>query len=49
MHSMGEYEEAEKMFQRSLEIKRLVLGPNHPDVASALSNLGLRVHRYKIL
>lgn len=32
-------EEAEGAFQRSLRIKREVLGPNHPDVATSLNNL----------
>jgi tetratricopeptide (TPR) repeat protein len=35
------YEEAERMFTRSLELKESALGRDHPDVATTLVNLGL--------
>jgi tetratricopeptide (TPR) repeat protein/CHAT domain-containing protein len=40
LHGQGKYAEAEKLAQQALEINEAVLGPDHPDVASALSNLG---------
>ena len=36
--AQGKYTEAERL-QRSLAIREKVLGPEHPDVATALSNL----------
>ncbi len=35
----GKYEEAEPLYKRSLEITEKSLGPDHPDVATALGNL----------
>ncbi|KAL6063505.1 DUF4062 domain-containing protein [Balamuthia mandrillaris] len=37
--NMKNYEEAEKRYQRALEIYEAVVGPGHPDVGQALSNL----------
>ena len=34
-------EDAERMFTRSLALKEEALGPDHPDVATTLANLGL--------
>ena len=36
----GKYDEAEPLFKRSLEINEKVYGPDHPDVARGLNNLG---------
>ena len=36
----GKYDEAEPLFKRSLEIDEKVYGPDHPDVARGLNNLG---------
>ncbi len=33
------YAEAEPLYQRSLEILKMTLGPEHPDVAVSLNNL----------
>ena len=38
---MGELGKAKDYHQRALEIKINVLGPNHIDVATSYSNLGL--------
>jgi tetratricopeptide (TPR) repeat protein len=47
LSSMGEvqraqsrHKEAEGSFERALQIKRDILGPNHPDIATSLNNLG---------
>ncbi|HEY2828440.1 MAG TPA: tetratricopeptide repeat protein [Pirellulales bacterium] len=40
LHGQGKYAEAAKLAQQALEIDEAVLGPDHPEVASALSNLG---------
>jgi len=39
LHGQGKYAEAEKLAQQALEINEAILGLDHPDVASALSNL----------
>ena len=39
--SQGRYEEAEPLFQRSLQIREQQLGAEHPDTASSLNNLAL--------
>jgi tetratricopeptide (TPR) repeat protein len=39
--SRGKLAEAELLLKRSLEIKEKALGPNHPDAALALYNLGV--------
>ncbi|KAM5358060.1 hypothetical protein ACJZ2D_015635 [Fusarium nematophilum] len=36
----GEYNTAEKVFRMSVEARRKVLGPEHPDTLSSVSNLG---------
>src|SRR5206468_1061470 len=38
---MGDYPAAEPIFQQSLEIRRRVLGENHPDYAASLNNLAV--------
>jgi serine/threonine-protein kinase len=38
---MGRYEEARGLYERALELRRNVLGPEHPKVISALNNLGV--------
>ena len=39
LDSAGKYSEAEPLYQRSLEIREKVLGPEHPDVISSLNRL----------
>jgi Tfp pilus assembly protein PilF len=39
-YTLGRYAEAEPLFKRSLEISEKSLGPDHPDVAGNLNNLG---------
>ena len=39
----GRYAEAEPLFKRSLAIWEKALGPEHPDVATSLSNLGVLI------
>ena len=41
MTSMGDYEKALPLYQRALEIREKVLGPQHPDVATTLNNLAV--------
>jgi tetratricopeptide (TPR) repeat protein len=36
---MGDYEKALPLYQRALEIREKLLGPQHPDVATTLNNL----------
>ena len=38
---MGEYAKAEPLFQEALRIRQKVLGPEHPDTATSLTNLAL--------
>ena len=38
---MGEYEKALPLYQRALDIREKVLGPQHPDVATTLNNLAV--------
>ena len=38
---MGDYEKALPLYQRALEIREKVLGPQHPSVATTLNNLAL--------
>lgn len=38
--SQGKYTEAEALYRRCLAITEKAYGPNHPDVAACLSNLG---------
>jgi CHAT domain-containing protein len=37
---MGAYAKAEPLYQQALEIRQKTLGPEHPDTANSLSNLG---------
>ena len=41
---MGEYEKALASYERSLEIKKIALPPNHPDLATSYNNIGLVYH-----
>jgi serine/threonine-protein kinase len=41
---LGLYEEAEPLSKESLELRRRILGPGHPDVAAALNLYGWIVH-----
>ena len=36
----GDYAKAEPLFQRSLSIREKVFGPETPDIAATLNNLG---------
>ena len=36
--AQGRYVEADPLFRRALAIRKQVLGPNHPDVATSLEN-----------
>ena len=38
-YKMGEYEKAEPLFQQALDIRKEVLGENHPDYAASLKSL----------
>ena len=38
-HLQGRYLEAEPLYLQALELRRLLLGENHPDVANSLNNL----------
>ncbi len=44
----GRCAEAEPLYKRALAIKEKVLGPEHPEVATSLSNLGLLLN-YSVL
>jgi tetratricopeptide (TPR) repeat protein len=39
--NMGEYSKALSFYERSLEIKKIALPPNHPDLATSYNNIGL--------
>jgi serine/threonine protein kinase len=39
LQKKGKYEEAEPLYKKSLEIRRKVLGENHPDLAQSLNDL----------
>jgi Tfp pilus assembly protein PilF len=41
----GRYDEAEKLFRQTLEIRRRVLGPEHPDTAASSFNLACMAAR----
>ncbi|WP_013325063.1 tetratricopeptide repeat protein [Gloeothece verrucosa] len=38
-YSQGRYEQAEPLYKQALELRKRLLGDNHPDVASSLNNL----------
>ncbi|CAF4333822.1 unnamed protein product, partial [Rotaria sordida] len=38
---MGEYSKALSSYERSLEIQKIALPPNHPDLASSYQGIGL--------
>ncbi|CAF4351079.1 unnamed protein product, partial [Rotaria sordida] len=38
---MGEYSKALPSYERSLEIQKIALPPNHPDLAGSYNNIGL--------
>ncbi|NJK49550.1 tetratricopeptide repeat protein [Candidatus Gracilibacteria bacterium] len=40
-YAQGRYNEAEPLFQQALELRKRLLGENHPDVATSLNNLAL--------
>jgi hypothetical protein len=39
---MGNYVAAEPLYRQALQIRRRVLGEEHPDFATSLNNLALR-------
>ncbi len=39
LYQRASYTEAESLYQQALEIREQILGPEHPDVATSLSNL----------
>ena len=41
MEARAEYAQAKKMYERALAIDEAALGPDHPNVATRLNNLGL--------
>ena len=43
---MGDYEKALPLYQRALDIREKVLGPQHPDVATTLNNLAGLYYQY---
>jgi tetratricopeptide (TPR) repeat protein len=40
LHAVGQYAEARLYYERALAIRERVLGPEHPDTAQRLNNLG---------
>jgi len=40
-YNMGEYSKALSSYERSLEIRKIALPPNHPDFAQSYNNIGL--------
>ena len=44
IHLLGRYRTADPLFEKALMIYRQVLPPDHPDVATALNNLGMQRH-----
>ena len=39
-HNMGEYSKALSSYERSLEVMKVALPPNHPDLAASYNNIG---------
>ena len=44
LYQEGRHTEAEPLYLRALAIRESALGPDHPDVATALSTLGVLYH-----
>jgi tetratricopeptide (TPR) repeat protein len=44
LYDAGKYGDAEPLYQRALQIREQVLGPQHPDVAQGLNNLAELYH-----
>ena len=44
LNALGRYEEAEPLFRRGLEIRELVLGPDHPDTATSNNNVAANLN-----
>jgi len=48
LRKQGKYEASEEMYQRALELREKVLGPEHPDVLISMNNLaGVLRHQGK--
>ena len=47
--AQGNYADAAPLFQRSLEIQEMALGPDHPDVVANLNNLAVLARRRPLL
>ena len=41
LKNLGEYTQAEPLYEQALEISRRVLGDDHPDTAGSLNNLAV--------
>ena len=41
---MGEFSKALSYYEQSLEIRKVVLPPNHPNLATSYNNIGLLHH-----
>jgi tetratricopeptide (TPR) repeat protein len=39
LQAQGDYEAAQPLYQRALDIREQALGPKHPDTATSLNNL----------
>ncbi|CAF4988233.1 unnamed protein product, partial [Rotaria sp. Silwood1] len=44
-NNMGEYSQALSSYERSLEIQKIALPLNHPDLAASYSNIGMVYHK----
>ena len=40
-YNMGEYSKALSSYERSLEIRKVALPPNHPELVTSYNNIGL--------
>lgn len=47
LSSQGEFEKAEPLYLEAIELQRRALPPNHPELATTLSNLGVLYHRMR--